>query len=309
MSEIELPETGEYAAHLRNSLAKVLKSLNKKREKQLQELAETDRVEWYRQIADSLLADPGQAPRGSAKIVVLNVHTQEIEEVSLNPKFDYRGNAGLLYKKARKGARGGDINRKKIAATTAAIAEHETLLGELDAALSDADDRKTLDCIARIENFLGLPASGTVRQGMPAGPERITRVPYRHFSFDMWEVFIGKNNTQNDELSTRFARSQDLWLHVAGHPGSHVVIRRPKGAAPVPADIVEKVASLAVWFSKAKHTSYAGVHVTEARFVHKRRHAPPGEVVAERCREVRVAPRSPHEFFPTLYDGDDESED
>jgi predicted ribosome quality control (RQC) complex YloA/Tae2 family protein len=309
MSEIELPETGAYGALLRNSLAKALKFLNKKREKQLQELAETDRVEWYRQIADSLLADPGQAPRGSAKTVVLNVHSQEVEEVSLNPKFDYRGNAELFYKKARKGARGGDINRKKIAETAASITEHETLIRELEAALSDADDRKTLACIARIEKFLGLPGSGTVKQGTAAGPERIERVPYRHFSFDMWEVFIGKNNTQNDELSTRFARSQDLWLHVAGHPGSHVVIRRPKGAVPVPADIVEKVASLAVWFSKAKHTSYAGVHVTEARFVHKRRHAPPGEVVAERCREVRVRPRSPHEFFPTLYDGDGAFED
>jgi len=134
-------------------------------------------------------------------------------------------------------------------------------------------------------------------------------VPYRHFSFDTWEVFIGKNNSQNDELSTRFARSQDLWLHVAGHPGSHVVIRRPKGAAPVPPDVVEKVASLAVWFSKAKHTSYAGVHVTEARFVHKRRHSPPGEVVAERCREVRVAPRSPQVFFPSLYDDTGDSEE
>jgi predicted ribosome quality control (RQC) complex YloA/Tae2 family protein len=302
MSESEQLQMEDYGAILKTSLAKALKTLHRKHKKQLQELMETDRAEWYRQVADSLLADPGQAPRGSAKTLIRNVHSQQIEEISLNPKFDYRGNAELFYKKARKGSRGEEINRKKVTETEAAIGEHENLLQELGAAFAAADDQGTRACIVRIENLLGMPSAGMVHRSSKAGPTRITKVPYRHFTFDSWEVFVGKNNTQNDELSTRFAKSQDMWLHVIGHPGSHVVIRRPKGSTAVPHEIIEKAASLAVWFSNAKHTSYAGVHVTEARFVHKRRHAPPGEVVAERCREVRVRPRSPQEFFPSLYD-------
>jgi predicted ribosome quality control (RQC) complex YloA/Tae2 family protein len=302
MSESKRSQTKTYGTILKISLAKSLKNLHRKHDKQLKELAETDRAEWYRQVADSLLANPGQVPRGVVKTLIFNVHSQQMEEVSLNPKFDYRGNAKLFYKKARKGARGEEINRKKVSDTEAAIGEHENLLRELEAAVATADDQKTRVCIVRIESLLGMPAAGTVHRSSETGPARITRIPYRHFTFNCWEVFVGKNNTQNDELSIRFARSQDLWLHVIGHPGSHVIIRRPRGSMVVPSEIIEKAASLAVWFSNAKHTSHAGVHVTEARFVHKRRHAPPGEVVAERCREVRVQPRSPQEFFPSLYD-------
>jgi predicted ribosome quality control (RQC) complex YloA/Tae2 family protein len=304
MSESGALQSDAYGVVLKRALEKALKALHHKRVKQLEELSETERAAWYRQIADSLLADPGQAPRGSAKTLIINAHSQQIEEVSLNPKFDYRENAELYYRKARRGARGGEINRKKIAATDTEIAEHEKILLELEAAFSSDDSQETLEGIARAENLLGMPAAGTVQHLAASSPDRVTRVPYRHLTFDGWEVFIGKNNTQNDELSTRFAKSQDLWLHVAGHPGSHVVIRRPKGRPEVPREVIEKVASLAVWFSRAKHTSFAGVHVTEARFVHKRRHSPPGEVIAERCREVRVRPRSPQELFPSLYDDD-----
>jgi predicted ribosome quality control (RQC) complex YloA/Tae2 family protein len=70
--------------------------------------------------------------------------------------------------------------------------------------------------------------------------------------------------------------------------------------------VVRKVAALAVWFSKAKHTSYAEVHYTEARFVRKRRHAPAGQVMIERYKSVRVSPRSPHDLFPSKYAPEDD---
>jgi predicted ribosome quality control (RQC) complex YloA/Tae2 family protein len=107
---------------------------------------------------------------------------------------------------------------------------------------------------------------------------------------------IGRNNTQNDELSIRYAHPRDIWLHVAAHAGSHVVIRREKNADWPPRNVLEKAGALAVWFSKARHTSYAEVHVTERRYVHKRRKAPPGEVVAERCKSIRVSPRDPRQI-------------
>jgi predicted ribosome quality control (RQC) complex YloA/Tae2 family protein len=115
-------------------------------------------------------------------------------------------------------------------------------------------------------------------------------------------VYIGKNDAQNDELSTRFAKPWDIWMHVAACPGSHVVIRREKNTAWPSKETLVKVASFAVWFSKAKHTSYADVHVTEARYVHKRRHSPPGEVMLDRFKTLRVAPKSPQEFFGGDYD-------
>ncbi|MDR0330484.1 MAG: NFACT RNA binding domain-containing protein, partial [Chitinispirillales bacterium] len=118
-------------------------------------------------------------------------------------------------------------------------------------------------------------------------------VPFKKYVIDGWEIYLGKNSEQNDELSVKFARPSDIWLHVAAHAGSHVIIRRKKGAPNPPKEIIHKAAQLAVWHSKAKHTSFAEVHVTEARFVRKRRHAPPGEVIAERCKAVGVEPKDP----------------
>ena len=296
---------------IRRTAAKALKLLLRKHEKQVLELAETERAEWYRQVADSLLSDPHLAPRGSAKISLVNVHTQKEAVVSLNPRFDFRGNAELLYKKARKGARGREISRLKIAETEEKIRRHELLLRDIDAAIAVQDEGVALDLLTRCEKELGIAVPAPLNVGglsLPVTHERQEKHPYRHFTFDEWNVYVGKNEKQNDELTTRFAKPQDVWLHAAGHAGSHVVIRRPLRTAPVPREIIEKAAALALWFSKAKHTSYGEVHVTEARFVHKRRHAPPGEVIAERCRAIRVRPRSPHEFFPSLYGGASEAE-
>jgi predicted ribosome quality control (RQC) complex YloA/Tae2 family protein len=76
-----------------------------------------------------------------------------------------------------------------------------------------------------------------------------------------------------------------------------VLIRHKRDTPNPPKEVIQKAAQLAVWFSKARHTSYAEVHVTEARFVRKRRHAPPGEVIAERCKAVRVEPKDPKKLF------------
>jgi predicted ribosome quality control (RQC) complex YloA/Tae2 family protein len=283
---------------LRKILARTMKHSRATLEKQLSELAETERAGWYRQIADSLLA--GQAsPRGSSKSPVFNIHTQKEEQVVLNPELDFRENAALFYKKARKGMRGREINIKKTAETEAEIKTVEQLLSEADAALAaGGEDRNIPDLCGAIAAVLKLPGKGE----KPPAPADKEKIPFRRVTIDGWDIYIGKNDGQNDELTTRFARPHDLWFHAAGHAGSHVVIRRLDRTVPVPPDIVKKAASLAAWFSKAKHTSYAEVHYAEARFVRKRRHAPPGEVVIERYKSIRVSPCQPEDMFPSKYD-------
>jgi len=300
MDSVETPAAG--LRRLRRILARAMKRSRATLEKQRAELAETERAAWYRQIAASLLSCP-PAPKGSAAIPLFNIHTQKKELVTLNPELDCRENAGLLYKKARKGERGRAINIQKTAETEAGIKTGERLLAEADAALAaGADDEKTRGLCAAIAAALKLPEpDGKAGPGAARGAETAEKTPYRRLVIDGWEIYLGKNDAQNDELTTRFARPHDLWLHAAGHAGSHVVIRRPDRTTAVPPDIVKKAASLAAWFSKAKHASYAEVHYAEARFVRKRRHAPPGEVVLERYKSTRVSPCPPEELFPSKY--------
>ncbi len=286
---------------LRHQLKATLKHENRKLEKQKEELKETSRHDWYSQLADSLLADPSSAPRGSSQATIINVHTEQIEQISLNPKFDAHQNAELLYRKAKKGKRGHEIAVEKAEATEKLVESIREKITAIDELFSDK---------SMLEEFSKEQFQKIEEQCLPYLPNRPDAagakkevqkesVPYKRFVIDGWEIFLGKNSTQNDELSTRFAKPSDIWLHVAGHAGSHVVIRRPKNSPPPPAEVVTKAAQLAVWFSKAKHTSFAEVHVTEARFVRKRRHAPPGEVIAERCKAVRVEPKNPQDMFPS----------
>jgi predicted ribosome quality control (RQC) complex YloA/Tae2 family protein len=279
---------------VRNKVKALIKHEDKKLSKQRGEVREAGQYVRYGQIADSLMADPGAAVRGTAKGAVENIHTGEIEEITLNPAFDAVQNAELLYRKARRGKRGHETAVAMATATEANLNKlNDILLGinavveEKEAgAIDEADAERVREIAAEF-----LPAdggkAGAKRKDLPPPP------PFKRYVIDGWEVYLGKNSKQNDELSTRFARPSDVWMHVVGYAGSHLIIRRRKNDPEPPKEVVQKAAQLAVWFSKAKHTSFAEVHVTEARFVRKRRHAPPGEVIAERCRAVRVEPKDP----------------
>lgn len=274
--------------------------LDRKLNKQLEEFNEAKKYLLYKQIADSILAAPHQITKHSSKATITNIYTQSAVEVSLNPKLDAQANAQLLYKKAKKAKRGEEISTKKVEATQEELRLLTLLEQQIDQCLKDATDSNKCKNVA--EQYIQLinqsektHGNSTVTHG-----DKI-KTPYRHYICDDWDIFVGKSDTQNDELSTRFARPSDIWMHAAGYAGSHLVIRRPKDKPMPPPEVLSKAASLAVWFSKAKHTSYCEVHYTEARFVHKRRHAPAGEVIAERCKTLRVSPKSPQELFKTAF--------
>lgn len=294
--------------HLQKTLRQAVQKLQRKLTKQQEELTEATKHHWYKQIADSILASPEKVIQNGSKININNIYTQKEEQIPVNPKLDAQANAQLLYKKAKKSKRGEEISTKKVQATEEQInrllsieKEIETLLqekecGEKQKSLQEKLERE----LSTIDIKIQLTSA---KQKSPG-----KKIPYHHFVTEGWDIFIGKSDTQNDELSTRFAHPSDFWMHVAGYAGSHVIIRRPKDKPSPPPEILQKAAALAVWFSKAKHTSFCEVHYTEARFVHKRRHAPAGEVIAERCKTIRVSPKSPQDLFRTPFLEDADSE-
>jgi len=310
----EEPSNFEQIRAIRHKIKLLLKHEARKLEKQKQDEREAGQYLRYSQMADSLMADPKSYPRGSAKALIENAHSGEIEEISLNPAFDAIENAELLYRKARKGKRGHETALTLMQETEGKTVELQKIIEKIDTLISEkklsgdhvyrgesqlvylAGRQLTEEDLKEVQELcLQFLPQETNTAGKPK--DAVKKVPFKRFTIDGWEIFLGNNSTENDEISTRFAKPSDIWLHVAGHAGSHVIIRRPKNTPAPPSAVIEKAAQLAVWFSKAKHTSFAEVHVTEARFVHKRRHAPPGEVIAERCKAIRVEPKNPQEMF------------
>jgi predicted ribosome quality control (RQC) complex YloA/Tae2 family protein len=116
---------------------------------------------------------------------------------------------------------------------------------------------------------------------------------YRSVTVDGFEVLVGRGDAENDELTFRVAEPHDLWLHVAGPAGSHVVIRNPDKLDEIPPAVVTRAAELAAWHSKARGArGKVEVHVCRASDVSKPRGFAPGEVRLRSWRSVRVYPRA-----------------
>lgn len=114
--------------------------------------------------------------------------------------------------------------------------------------------------------------------------------PYRTFVVDGFEVLVGRGDEDNDHLTFAVAEPSDLWLHVGGGtPGSHVVVRNPDDVE-IPRAVLERAASLAAWYSKARAARSVDVHYCKARDVSKPRGAPAGLVQLARYESIRVTP-------------------
>lgn len=107
-----------------------------------------------------------------------------------------------------------------------------------------------------------------------------------------FEALAGKTDADNDLLSLKVARPNELWFHVHGQPGSHVILRHPDGGKPDNA-LIKETAAIAAWHSKARNAGTVPVKYTEAKHVGKPRGAKPGSVTIKREKTVKVRPALP----------------
>lgn len=114
-------------------------------------------------------------------------------------------------------------------------------------------------------------------------------VARRFVSPDGMEILVGRTARDNDALTFRIASQRDFWLHVAGSPGSHVIVRNPEGLASLPRETLRFAATLAARHSKARAAGQVSVHVAQVKDVSKPRGAPSGQVSLKRYRSVRAS--------------------
>lgn len=133
---------------------------------------------------------------------------------------------------------------------------------------------------------------------MPRGPHDggEARRPYRAYERHGFTILVGRGARDNDRLTFEVAAPDDLWLHVAGWSGSHVVVRTPGGGAQPPREVLEEAARLAAWHSKARGArGKVEVHVCRAGDVRKPRGTAAGKVVLGHYEVVRVYANAPPE--------------
>ena len=117
-----------------------------------------------------------------------------------------------------------------------------------------------------------------------------------HFvSSDGFDIYVGKNNTQNDYLTLKFANSQDIWFHTKKIHGSHTVIKLGINK-DVPKQTMREAAQLAAYYSKARISSQVPVDYTQIKNVRKPNGAKPGMVIYDYYNTVYVTPKTLEEI-------------
>jgi predicted ribosome quality control (RQC) complex YloA/Tae2 family protein len=121
---------------------------------------------------------------------------------------------------------------------------------------------------------------------------RSKRIPgaRQYISTDGFEILVGRAAHDNDNITFKVARPNDLWLHAADYPGSHVVVRNST-RKEIPHRTIIEAAQLAAYFSQANKDPKVDVHYTARKFVSKIRGAAPGLVRLSRQKSITVEPR------------------
>ncbi len=139
---------------------------------------------------------------------------------------------------------------------------------------------------------LELAGQGYLKAVKLKGKPPKSRPPLEFTSPDGFTVLIGRNNVQNDKLTTKIAEKTDIWLHTKNITGSHVIIRT-NGTVP-PDETILYAARLAAYHSKAKNSSQVPVDYVQAKFVRKPAGSKPGKVIFTNNRTVYVTPLDPY---------------
>ncbi|MFQ5460879.1 MAG: NFACT RNA binding domain-containing protein, partial [Anaerolineae bacterium] len=166
-------------------------------------------------------------------------------------------------------------------------------LQQLAADLALAEDRGAIDAVAGMLASSGLTGRTPhkVRAGVDKGPRRLVT----HDGFVVW---VGANSRQNDTVTFSRGARGDLWLHVLGAPGSHVVIKA--AGRPVPQEVQLAAAAVAAWYSKARGSTRVDVAVTDVGRVKRAPGGFPGLVSYSHASTLSVRPAPPDEAFARI---------
>jgi hypothetical protein len=244
-----------------------------------------------RRETETLAAFQARVPAGASSVDLPDVYDPaRTRTIELDPAEPVHVQVEKRFRRAGKLERSADHAARRLELVRREHDELAAALAVLERAASFAEALKTLEAIrARFDIDLD---DGPRPAGAPK--KREAEKTYRTFDVDPhWFVLVGRSNFENDELTFQVAKPTDYWFHAQGVPGSHVVLRSRGGSDGPPARVIERTASIAAHFSKAKHSSLVPVIYTQRKYVRKFRGARPGQVTCEREKMVMVPPLLP----------------
>ncbi|HEY6010268.1 MAG TPA: NFACT family protein [Nitrospirota bacterium] len=269
-------------AELRTIMTKALLKTERLREALSGDLRTAEKAEDYRRSGELVLANLNRIRTGMDRAELADYDGETIE-VLLDPKRSPAQNAEAYFKRYKKAKAGREIIAARIRESEDEGAAMRARLAHLDS-VEDGDELGEIRSELMTRGYLKKRTGDRSRSHSEPGTAPLKKVWYRE-----WEILIGKSAAGNDYLTTKLARSDDLWLHAEGLPGSHVLVRNPE-RRDVPQDVLMKAASLAAFYSKGKLSAKVSVTYTRAGLVRKPKGAKPGLVSLSERRSLMVKP-------------------
>jgi predicted ribosome quality control (RQC) complex YloA/Tae2 family protein len=281
------------AVEARSRLDRKLKSARKLAANLTRDFERAEKGQLYRQRAETLAAHLHELTQGAETITLADPRGGDDIAIALDPALTPAANMEAWFKRARKADKGREIIFARLEEARQDLAVLEKAAQDL--AEAEAKQGAPLERLERLQSWqqahAGLfPARRATGPGGRYGPEEPARPFRRYLVDDRWEVWVGRNNKENDELTHRASHSRDIWLHAQGVPGSHVILRTAGKPDQVPRAVLEKAAGLAAQNSRARHSEIVPVIFTERRYVRKPRKAPAGTAVCLREKSLFAEP-------------------
>ncbi len=262
------------SADLRKIVQTAYERTAKKQELQEKQLRDTEKKENCRLYGELLMTYGYSAAPGSKSLTCTNYYTGEDITVPLDETVSATENAKRYYERYAKLKRTAEQLSVHLEHSREELAHLDSIRESLEYASCEED----LSAIRReLTDFGYLKFHKSLSADSKKSRRPSKTAPLHFCTADGYDIYVGKNNYQNDELTFRFANGGDWWFHAKGVPGSHVVLKT-RGEEP-PASAFEAAASLAALYSKNRQAEKVEIDYLERKNVKKPNGSKPGFVV------------------------------
>ncbi len=267
---------------LRKIVQTALERNVRKYDLQTKQMQDSEKKDKYRTWGELLNTYGYSAKEGDKSITVNDYNTGEDVTIPLDPTLTPNQNAKKYFDKYTKLKRTQEALEEQMKEVSEAIEQLESISTALDIAKKEADLAQIRQELCESGYIKSHPTSKNGRK------EKITSKPFHYVSSDGFDIYVGKNNIQNDELTFKTANGGDWWFHAKKIPGSHVVLLT--GGKEVPDRAFEEAAALAGFYSKGKNQEKVEIDYLKRKDVKKPGGAKPGFVVYYTNYSMAISP-------------------
>lgn len=270
---------------LKQTVDRQIKKLKKRAANISSELDKQKNADQLKQFGELILANVHQIKRGEESVGLVDYYAEppETVDVKLDRLLSPQQNAEKYFHRYKKLKKGLIHSQRRFDETTSEL----EWIRQLEYQLDDSVKKSDIEEIAQ-----ELREAGLLKEKNRLHQRRTQHEskPFEAISPSGFKVFWGRNNRQNDTLSTRILKSGDLWFHAYQCPGTHVVLKSNGGRRLYSDEDKNFAAAIAAGYSKRKNDSRVEVILAEAEAVKKPKNSRPGLVTVQKYRTLLVEP-------------------